>query len=45
MIEMQTEKHVKKDSRENYDSDQEWSDAWFKWYTGNQIVEMKMEIM
>ena len=24
--------------RENYDSDQEWSDAWFKWYTGNQIV-------
>ncbi len=24
--------------RENYDSDQEWSDAWLKWYTGNQIV-------
>ena len=24
--------------RENYDSDQEWSDAWFKWYTGNKIV-------
>lgn len=24
--------------RENYDSEQEWADAWFKWYTGNKIV-------
>lgn len=24
--------------RENYDSDQEWTDAWLKWYTGNQTV-------